>query len=356
MAGKWLEVDLDVTPRMSPGRSEIRRECSSVKRAFAERALVQALALVLASAVAASGCSPGVFTVNGRAVGREKYQAEVDRRIAVVRRNNPEELEGSRGGKLVKDTRLEVATEMIRRALMEQEAAKLSVGIAPGAVKQRIEGERQAAGAEAFSQGLEKQGITEQAYEDTVRAELLVDALGQKVCEDVSVTRDEAQSYYLTHKDLFARSLMVHVAHILLNTRGEAEAVLNELKAGQDFSRLASSISRDGATRSNGGDLGWIEQGSMDPALESAAFALKSGETSGVVSASDGFHIIKVLDRREGSVPAFSEVWREAISKLETVRKEEKFSDWLRTVYANARVETGGVGRWEPGLGKVVGD
>jgi hypothetical protein len=39
---------------------------------------------------------------------------------------------------------------------------------------------------------------------------------------------------------------------------------------------------------------------------------------------------------------------------LQSRRKDEVFSDWLRTVYANARVNAGSVGSWDPRLGMVV--
>jgi foldase protein PrsA len=313
-----------------------------------------ALLLALVALTALAGCSNDAFTVNGQGVSRLKFESEVNRRLQVVKKSNPKELAGSRGQKLKASTRREVAMEMIRRALMEQQAAKLGVGLAPDAVKQQIEVERQKAGYEKFNEGLKKQGISLTAYEDKVRGELLVAALGNKICANVSVTKDEAQSYYLTNKDIFTRALMVHAAHILVDTRGEAETVLDSLKAGQDFGQLAKTLSRDTATSTSGGDLGWIEQGTLDPVLENAAFGLKSGQVSTVVSASDGFHIIKVLERREASTPPFSDVWQEAMNKLETKKKEELFGDWLRTVYANARINTGGLGKWDPRLGLVT--
>jgi foldase protein PrsA len=343
---------LEVTPRMvAEWLHNLRSPAPS--KAWA---VSLAVALVFALAVTAvlGGCSNDVFTVNGQGISRLKFENEVNRRLEVVRKKNPKELEGARGQKLKASTEREVATGMIRRTLMEQQAARLGVGLAPDAVKQRIEIERQKAGYENFNSGLKKQGISLGAYEDKVRGELLVAALGNKVCANVSVTKDEAESYYLTNKDVFTRALMVHAAHILVDTDGEAQTVLDELKAGQDFGQVARSASRDTATSSAGGDLGWIEQGTLDPALESAAFGLKSGQVSAVVSASDGYHIIKVLERREASVPPFSDVWQEAMNKLETKKKEELFGDWLRTVYANARIDTGGLGKWDPRLGIVT--
>jgi foldase protein PrsA len=181
-----------------------------------------------------------------------------------------------------------------------------------------------------------------------------VDALGQKVTGDVSVTTDEAESFYLTHKDLFSQTLMVHAEHVLLDTESQADVVAAEAKRGEDFETLAKTFSKDDTTRQSGGDLGWIEKGTKEPAFEEVAFALKPGQVSEVVRASDGYHVIKVLERREAETPPFVEVQGEATTMLTNRKKSEAFSDWLRTVYANARVEVGSIGKWDPRLGIVV--
>ena len=302
-----------------------------------------------------AGCADNIFTANNVAVSRASFAREVNKRLAVTRAANPRELEGSRGQKLKASTEREVATELIRRALMEDQAAKLGVAVGAAAVKQKVEADRAKAGADKFAADLKRQGLTEADYSARVAAEMLIDAVGQKVCSGVQVTRDDAESFYLTHKDMFGRSLMVHAAHILLDTEGEAEMAADEAKkAGADFGKLAQSLSKDEATKVNGGDLGWIARGSMDPAFVDAAFALKSGQVSGVVKASDGYHVIKVLERREASTPAFNDCEPDVMRVLLSRRKDEVFSDWLRTVYANAKVDADGAGRWDPRLGMVV--
>lgn len=345
---------LDVKPRMRSGRPGTKPTAARGNRPPAWNAAALLAAGVLATCLIA-GCSSDAFMVNGQGISRARFEAEVARRLAVVKRTNPKELEGQRAGKLSSSTKREVATEMIRGVLMEQQARKLGVALAPDAVKQTVEIERRKAGPGNFDRSLREQGLAEGDYEKKVRAQLLVAELGRRACEKVTANKDEAESFYLTNKDLFTRSLLVHAAHILVDTKGEAEAVADELRSGKDFSLLAKEVSRDIASRMNGGDLGWIEQGGMDPAFESAAFALKSGQASGPVAASDGYHIIKVIERREGSTPPFSEVWREALNKLETKKKEEAFGDWLRTVYANAVIDTGGLGYWDARLGMVTG-
>jgi foldase protein PrsA len=311
-------------------------------------------AFVIASAVLLGGCISGGIEVNTKKIPGLEYKAEVERRLAVIGRKNAKELAGERGEKLRAETERQVATDLIRAELMKQQALKLGVKLPPDEVNRRVEEERQRIGSEEFQKDLKSQGLTLEQYKRTVEEKALVDELGKKVSENVNVSTDEAESYYLTHKDLFGQTLMVHAQQILLANESQAEVVDTDAKRGADFATLAKSFSSDVATASNGGDMGWIESGTMEPALEQAVFALQPGQVSDVIKASDGFHVVKVLERREASMPAFSDVAGRAIEMLTNRKKEEVFSDWLRTTYANAHVDADGIGKWDPRLGMVV--
>ena len=108
---------------------------------------------VLLLLLLSAGCSNNIFTANSKGVSRAGFEREVARRLAVTKASNPKELEGSRGRKLKASTEREVATEMIKRALVEDQAAKLSVAVSAAAVKARVEADRAKAGADTFISG-----------------------------------------------------------------------------------------------------------------------------------------------------------------------------------------------------------
>jgi hypothetical protein len=82
----------------------------------------------------------------------------------------------------------------------------------------------------------------------------------------------------------------------------QAQAVLNQIKAGANFASSAQQFGQD-ATAPNGGELGWFGKGEMVPAFETAAFALKKGELSPVlVESSFGYHILQVEDKKVDKV------------------------------------------------------
>jgi peptidyl-prolyl cis-trans isomerase SurA len=77
-----------------------------------------------------------------------------------------------------------------------------------------------------------------------------------------------------------------------------AQQVLRELSEGGDFEVLARRYGTDG-TRERGGDLGWFRQGQMVRSFDQVVFAMRPGQTSGIVETEFGFHIIK-LERTRG--------------------------------------------------------
>jgi peptidyl-prolyl cis-trans isomerase SurA len=79
-----------------------------------------------------------------------------------------------------------------------------------------------------------------------------------------------------------------------------AQQVLKELQEGADFEVLAKRYSDDTGTKESGGDLGWFRAGRMVPEFEAVAYALRPGQTSGIVRTDFGYHIIR-LERVRGA-------------------------------------------------------
>ena len=71
---------------------------------------------------------------------------------------------------------------------------------------------------------------------------------------------------------------------------------------GEKIGALARLYSDDPGSASKGGDLGFVERGTLYPEFEAAAFNLKSGEVSQVVKTQAGYHIIQMIERRGESI------------------------------------------------------
>jgi parvulin-like peptidyl-prolyl isomerase len=87
----------------------------------------------------------------------------------------------------------------------------------------------------------------------------------------------------------------IRCAHILVEKFTDAQQILERLKKGEDFSKLAAEKSTC-PSRRKGGDLGWFGHGMMVRPFEQAAFALQKGQLSEIVKTEFGYHIIKRLE------------------------------------------------------------
>jgi hypothetical protein len=84
----------------------------------------------------------------------------------------------------------------------------------------------------------------------------------------------------------------LRASHILLADEKSAKGVLDMLRNGNDFTRIAREFSLDKSTSLRGGDLGVFHPGEMLPDIERIVMSLKIGEVSDVVKTRNGYHLI----------------------------------------------------------------
>lgn len=107
----------------------------------------------------------------------------------------------------------------------------------------------------------------------------------------------------------------VNAAHILVEDQATAQEIKQKLDEGADFAALAAEYGTDG-TASRGGDLGWFVHEQMVPEFADAAFAMEPGTVSEPVQSPFGWHLIKLLDRRERPQPTLDEVRDQIVDGL----------------------------------------
>lgn len=155
---------------------------------------------------------------------------------------------------------------------------------------------------------------------DRVLSDAMLDKIGADNVPDAQALEGLARNEYNVHPERYATPESVRVQHILVRGTGEdskakADALLDELNHGADFSALAKAHSEDPGSAAKGGDLGFFAHGKMVPEFEQAAFALqKPGDLSDLVKTQFGYHILRLEARRPASTPDFAEV-RETIER-----------------------------------------
>lgn len=122
-----------------------------------------------------------------------------------------------------------------------------------------------------------------------------------------AVTEETVREAYDEFVARFADQQEVRARHILVDTEEEAEAAIAAIEGGRPFEEVAQEMSLD-TSGPGGGDLGYFGPGQMVAPFEEAAFALEVGEVSAPVESRFGWHVIRLEDRRDVTLPAFEEV------------------------------------------------
>jgi peptidyl-prolyl cis-trans isomerase C len=109
---------------------------------------------------------------------------------------------------------------------------------------------------------------------------------------------------------------------------------------GENFAKVARELSDDPGTKHQGGDLEFFARGRMVPEFERAAFALKSGEVSEVVTTEFGYHIIK----QTAAQPAQKRSLKQVKAIIERFLKDREVgklvSQFLEDQRKTAKIET----------------
>lgn len=163
---------------------------------------------------------------------------------------------------------------------------------------------------DAFRATLEKDGTPFAKFREEVRNEIVLARLREREVDNrVAVSDAEVDNYLRTRATQLGGEDEFNLAHILIRVpeqaspeqlkekRARAEQALAELNKGKDFSQVAASYS-DAPDALQGGVVGW-RMGSRLPALFlEAVNKLQPGEISGILHSPNGFHLLKLLDKR----------------------------------------------------------
>lgn len=161
-----------------------------------------------------------------------------------------------------------------------------------------------------FRRALEQDGVDFNAFREQVRIEMTIGRLREREVDNRIVVTEAEIDNYLANPALDAeRSTEYLLAHILVVTpegaspeqlqtlRAKAERALQELKAGADFGQVSAAYS-DAQNALQGGVLGWRSEAQLPTLFVTAIRDLPPGGLSPVLRSSNGFHILKVLNKR----------------------------------------------------------
>jgi len=228
----------------------------------------------------------------------------------------------------------------------------------------------------AFKKALLEDGIQYRKFREDIRNEITLARLREREVDNRINTTESEIDNFISMQGASNSNDEYEISHILIRAgedttpddlkklRAKAEDALEQLQAGKDFSKISASFS-DAPNALEGGSLGW-KNGSQMPALFLDAIKpLKAGDLSPILRSPNGFHILKVTDRRGGSSPLvvsqthvrhilikLSEIVSESDAKKrmdgikERLDHGEKFEDLARQYSDDGSAKSGGDLSW----------
>lgn len=240
-------------------------------------------------------------------------QFEFNERLRVVQR----QLEGQ-GIKMPPRDILEkqLLERVINEKVQLQFAAETGIRIDDATLDRALgriaEGNRMS--LDSFRQALEKDGVSFAKFREDIRNEIILTRVKEREADNrVTVTEGEVEHFF-ANQAAHDNDTEYNIGHILIQVperaspeqiqarKARAEQALNELKKGADFAQVSASFS-DAQNALQGGELGWRSASRLPQLFSDALNTLQPGQFSPLLRSPNGFHLLKLIDKRGRDVP-----------------------------------------------------
>ena len=321
-----------------------------------------------------TGCSlfntsKALITINGQAITQKDYDE-------LYKIQNTSNVDPQKNKGLYLIMKHNVVSELVIRQLVIEEIKNHKIKVSDEEVQKALtDAYAQVGGKSQFDKFLkEAYGITENEFQKTLKEEIEISKLIDKIAPMTKTSDGEAKSFYEKNRqELFNQPKMVRASHILImanrddlireikkqyknisdaDAQVKADAKMAELQKQAEeilkkatlnpnnFDKLAKEYSQDLQTAKKGGDLDFFSYNDMTKPFAEAAFSCKpSTVCEKVVKTDYGFHIIKVTDRKEAGMVPFDEIKEEIKTKLTQEKRNKAFQEYINSKQAKATIK-----------------
>jgi len=301
---------------LSPNSSSSTRKLRGTRRAAT---LLPVAAAVLFSGLAGCGQgehhAPDVWAVvNGTEIRRDDVEKYYRSQM------NPEAQKPTQEDSL--SLKLNVVEQLINNEILLERAKKLNLQASDGEVEDKFTELKSPFTEDEFQRQLKARGMSVDDLKRDLRRQLSIQKLlNREVAAKITITDQDVTDFYNANLNQFnVAEPQYRISQIVITPRkdpqvrnrknddatNEAEAqrkakmIMDKLNSGADFAQLAMDYSEDVNTTSNGGDLGYIPESSLnqaDAALKKLVLSLKPGQVSQPIVLKDSIRILKLVAR-----------------------------------------------------------
>ncbi|PKO93541.1 MAG: molecular chaperone SurA [Betaproteobacteria bacterium HGW-Betaproteobacteria-1] len=250
----------------------------------------------------------------------------------------------------------QILERLINDRLLLQYAAQTGVRVDDTQLDKTVEriAEQNKLSIPEFRAALEQEGISYRKFREDIRNEIIIARLREREVDNrVNVTEAEIDNYLTTQSARGDIQDEFEISHILIRTpeegapeelqklREKAEQALKQLQDGANFAEVSASHS-DAPNALEGGNLGWKTSTQIPELFNEALKPMQPGDLSPILRSPNGFHILKMTDRRGGTSPLVVEQTklRHILVKLNEIVSESDAQQ--RMIMIKERLDNGG--------------
>lgn len=213
--------------------------------------------------------------------------------------------------------RKQILERLISDTLQIQYAAQTGVKIDDSQLDRTVEriAEQNNLTLTEFSEALAKDGVTMAKFRADIRNEITIARLRDREVDGrVTVSESEVDNYLTSQASANDNQDEFEISHILIRTpeegataeiqkaKAKVDKAMNQLKTGASFAKVSASLS-DAPNALEGGNIGWKSGAQMPALFLNTLKAMQVGEISAPLRSPNGFHILKLTNKRGGNSP-----------------------------------------------------
>jgi peptidyl-prolyl cis-trans isomerase SurA len=245
--------------------------------------------------------------------------------------------------------------EMVNEELIVQAAEAAKVDVEAAEVQAAMDEIKQQNNLDdaALAQVLAAQGYNINNYKQELRRQLLrLRAQNQLVAPKVQVTEEDVRARYDQMQRRSEAVTAVSLSHMLfklpehpteqqlVEAKDKAAKAMQRVKAGEEFTKVATEVTEDDNTKTTGGVLGWFQRGSMaNPEWEPVVFAMEKGDIRGPISGPQGLHVFMVTEVKKSELKPFADMKEQLTRDLRRREMEKKTQEWLEELRKKAYID-----------------
>jgi len=208
--------------------------------------------------------------------------------------------------------RKQLLDRMVLERLELQLATQTGIHVTDADVDRAFEtlAQRNKLSVEDFRKAMTSNGMDVKAFRDQLRDQITIQQLLEReISNRITVTDGEINNFLENRENQADMDVSYNLSHILIGipesaspeaiqaAKKRAEDIYQQLKQGADFGQTAVSYSQ-GSDALKGGNLGWKKAGELPELFLGALKTMSPGDISEVLRGPNGFHILKLVDKR----------------------------------------------------------